>query len=342
MKGVPKLPVNKIVHLLMEDNNPEAAVAMVLQIKAGLRPLQIRQAFESVRARVLGNESYKIPNARELLKQLFRDFPDMCERDQNLVRELAAGSLRQLRFAQNQYAPFLSSALNEAFKNMKFVKDPYYEFKTPEPILLASGEDLKQRIQEKHQHKIRKTKEDYHFAEEEIDDMIQVATDYCKIDQNWKIKSNSLRLTEALGLLTGRRKWEILSTLKIRSVPDNLFQAEVSGLCKRFRDDFWYKIPLLAPIDVIIMGLCKVRQYTSHTQGRYSSCKMLFPRLHHTSYRDIYTKRAYRDRHINKFHPDSCSELWWGTMALVSTLQTYTERYSTMIVDKEEEPDNLS
>lgn len=341
MKGVPKLPVNKIVHLLMEDNNPEAAVAMVLHIKAGLRPLQIRQAFETVRARILANDLYKISNAADLFNQLFQDFPEICERDRGLLGELAVGSLRQLRFAQIQYAPFRSVELNKAFKNLKFVKDPYYEFKTPENITFKAVEDVRQRVHDKHQHKIRKTTAAYHFTEEEIDGMIRVATDYCNADHDWTVKANSLRLVEALGLLTGRRRWEIISTLKIRTVPDNSFQAEVSGLCKRFQDDLWYKIPLLAPIDVIIKGLCKVRQCTLHVKGKYTSVKM-FPRLNHTAYRDLYTKRAYRDRHINKFHQDSCSEMWWGSMALQTCLQAYSERYSTMVVDKKVEEDNLS
>lgn len=325
---------------IMDDGDVEGAINHILGIAGNDRPLRIVKAFDAVRTRILKTDKYRCPVGNQELIRL-RDLPTTSEKDKARMNEIIKSPVSRIRWAQSHYNLFEDSDLMRAFKEVRIIKDPFYDFKCPERIVVASALDKKRKIEEDHDHKTHKP-EDYHFTMDEVDDYVKQAIEFCESDLDWSRRSNSLRLLEAIGLLTGRRKWEIASSLKIRSVPGFDYQAEVRGIGKKLFESDWRKIPLLAPIDVVVAAISKARRH-AHVQGSYCSGKKLFPRLTHTRYRDIYCARAYRDRKENGFHPDSCSEIWWKKCALLSDLEQIANHYSTMVIDRDEpepEPDH--
>jgi hypothetical protein len=202
-------------------------------------------------------------------------------------------------------------------------------------VVLKASRARYQQTEDNHKHK-RKPKEHYVFSSEEIDDMVRTATTYIISDTNWSRKCNASRLMECLSLLTGRRKWELCSTMKIKTVPNRTHQADICGLTKRIEykaADMWFRIPLLAPIDIIIKGITNLR-LLGHVMGHYGGGAKLFPKMTHTHYRNVYADRAYAEREKNGFHTDeSMSPLEWKRTALILDMKTYVDHYATMVTD---------
>jgi len=321
-----------LANQVMEDGDPQGAIREILAVTSNDRPMRISAAFDAVRTRILKTDKYKREEGYLEMQQLLQ-IPTITDDDKTHLKEVLRSPLRTIRWAQNLAScVFHDPVLAERFKRIQIVKDPFYEFVMPANIVAAIKMDRSRRTEENHSHKTHKV-EAYHFTNTEIDDMIQIAMEWCKSDRDWTKRCHSHRLLECLGLLTGRRKWELCSTLKIRSVQESDFQAEVRGIGKKLFDTQWRRIPLLAPIDVVIAGISRIRRY-AHEQGTYNSGAKLFPKLTHTRYRDIYTRRAFENRAINKFHPESCSELWWRSQALCNSLSEFTKHYTTLIIDE--------
>lgn len=314
---------------VMDLGDVNGVIQHITTVTANDRPLRVKAAFDAVRRRILQSDKYRSPEGDAELIRLQQ--LATSENDRKRLHEIIRSPVSRIRWAQAHYNVFDSIDLMRAFKQVKIIRDPFYDFVCPETIINAAASDKKKKIEENHDHKTHKP-QDYHFTEEEIDDHVQKAIDFIDSDLDWSRRSNSLRLLEAIGLLTGRRKWEIASCLKIRTVPGFDYQAEVRGIGKKLFDAEWTRIPLLAPIDKVVAAISKARRY-AHVKGAYCSGKKLFPRLTHTRYRDIYCKRAYRDRQQNGFHPESCSEIWWKTRALLSELDQVANHYSTMVID---------
>ena len=329
----PRFSHVKLALQVMEEGDIEGVTNHIMAIAGDDRPLRIWKVFKCVKARIMLSNKYRSEEGMKRLQEL-RDMPGRSEKDRNRLTEIINSPLSRIRWAQNHPHLFDDAELGRAFRDVRIVKDPFYDFKCPDHIQAAASIDKKRKIEEDHDHKTHKA-ESYHFTEEEIDAMIQQAIDYCQSENNWSVRANSVRMLEAIGLLTGRRKWEIASTLKLRSVPGHDYQAEIRGLGKQLFEQDWQRIPLLAPIDVVVAGISKARKY-AHSSGNYHVVKRLFPRLTHTHYRDIYSKRAFDQRHINGFHPESCSELWWKKSALLIELEQIANHYSTMVIDRDE------
>jgi len=320
---------------IMEQNDPEGALQELLKATESFRPKRIVAAFQNIRTKILRNESYKRSDVNDRISEL-RSTLVLSKEDDDKLKMLMESPLHRLKWAQlwgKRY--FESSELTKLYRKLKLVCDPYYDFILPEEYYIRAKEDKEKLIVENHKHETHDTTL-YHYSTQEIDDMITTSEEWCVSDNDWSIRANSLRLLECLALLTGRRKYELCKTLKIRSVSHNEFQAEVCGLSKRLVNDDsqWERIPLLAPLSVIVSGLTRLRRF-SHTQGRYTGHKKLFPKLTHTRYRDIYCKRAYELRSINQFLPDSCSELYWKSKALCDNMATFSLHYTTVVIDNE-------
>lgn len=333
-KIVFRLKLRQLAHQVMENRDPEGASRHILTNLHGERPKKIVAAFNNVVTNILKHDKYKDPQGISQVRDLL-NFPNITANDSLRIQDILKSPLRTIRWAQHhRQGVFETPHLFEAFSQIQVVQEPFYEFKCPQDIVLRASMDRQALVEENHQHKTHQI-EMYHFTEEEIDDMITISQEWCNADMPWTKRRNSLKLLDALALLTGRRKWELCSTLKMRSVPESPYQCEVRGIGKKLFDMEWRRIPLLAPIDVVAAGICKLRKFP-HVMGSYAyGQEKLFPKMSHTSTRDIYTRRAFRDRHLNGFHTESCSEMWWRSLALCNSLQTLSRHYTTVVVDGE-------
>lgn len=329
------IPQKAVVHQIMEDGDPEGAIQKILTLTANERMKVQKAAFDNVRTKILKNPKYR---SEQGMAELWELTHIADEKDATLLWDMIkTWPLHKIRWAQTRSnSCFVSATLMERFRKIRIVKDPFYDFTIPDEIAYYAKLDVEKVINENHTHKTE-AQEVYHFTDKEIDGMIDLAKEWCTADKQWTRPCNSIKLLECLALLTGRRKWELCSTLKIRSSPRSEFQAEVQGICKQFSDKEtqWRNIPLLAPISIIISGLTRLRQFP-HQMGKYNHGKKLFAKLNHSRARDIYSRRAYRDRAINGFHPESCSEAYWRSQALCNSLGVFGSHYTTTVIDQQQ------
>jgi hypothetical protein len=319
---------------VMDDNDPEGAANYIMAVAGKDHPDKIAGAFKNVRVRIMSQPEYTNQEGEEEARALL-ELPGLEDDDKKRLEELLRMPISKQHWAQHIKAVFRNQELTAKYNAIRFFKAPFYDFKMPESVSVDRTIRGRERSRENHAHQ-RRDQSLYRFSEEEINDMMKEAIEYCQSDQDWGKKVNSCRLLEAVGLLTGRRKWELASALKIRSVPDNDYQAEVRGITKTlFCDESWRRIPLLAPISVIVSAISKIRRY-AHNPGKYNAANQLFPKLTHTRYRDIYASKAYDQRDLNQFHPESCSLLWFRSKALLIDLESCAAHYSTLVIDRNE------
>lgn len=327
---------------IMDDGDVDGAIKHVLGMLSGKDNKTKYSTFRNIRAHILRQEHYRSEEGYQQLREMaMRE--NLNPTDRSLLQTLLFKPLHFMRWAQVCKRYLSDYDLQQELQEIKIVKDPFYEFDCPGKIKKMSKEDEAVHVATNHQH-ARKPREHYLFSSEEIDDMVRIATDYIKSEMDWTRKCNSSRLLECLSLLTGRRKWELCSTMKIKTVPNFPYQAEIAGIAKVIdykKSDIWFKIPLLAPIDVIIKGITNLRVF-GHIMGKYGGGSKLFPKMTHTHYRNVYADRAYEERQKNGFHADeSMSALEWRRSALVLDMRTYCERYATMITDAKDNERDL-
>ena len=173
-------------------------------------------------------------------------------------------------------------------------------------------------------------------SKEELDSMIERAITFIRDDSvdTTHVKANVLRTVEALCLLTGRRKWEIVNTLRIRSVDGEPYQARIEGLCKSKDRGQSIVIPLLAPIDVIITGLVKVRRFEgSIKHGSYTVKSIFGKSISHTMFRDLYATAAYDRRFVENHFELDVGPAMFRANALGISLTVASSHYNTLTTD---------
>lgn len=317
----------------MDDGDVTGVINHVLEVTKDDRPSKRVAALNAIRTKILRSNEYKHPQFDAKIQSMMRR-DTVTSRDKERLTELLRSPLCAIRGIQmHRGTLFDSRELHDEIRRLSSVVDPFYEFVVPKELQDAARRDRQLQVRENHRHH-HKPAQEYHFTTTEIKEMRTTACMWIESEQDWSRRVNSMRLLEALGLLTGRRKWELCQTLKIRSVPGQIYQAEVRGIGKKIFDLEWRRIPLLAPLQLIVQGLTKARRY-AHTQGDYGCAKKLFPRLTHTRYRDLYATLAFEERSLNQFHVESCSELWWKSQALCNDLLTYTKHYATLVIDRD-------
>jgi hypothetical protein len=333
----PRFDHKELVHKIMEDKDVPGAMAHILQVTKGDQAKRRRAVFDNVRTRILKQEQYRDPEGYAQL-QIFAMRSDLNPTDRVKLQTLLFKPLHFIRWAQVTRTFLTTPELQEQLAAIKIVKDPFYKFDCPENIKVLVMDSIREGITENHSHR-KKPRENYRFTNQEVDDMIEEAQNFINQELDWKKRATSLRVLEALCLLTGRRKWELCSSLKIRTVNVSEYQADVQGLGKLIKTSFqedWIRIPLLAPISTVIRGLTNLRLYPDHQMGRYVGFKKMFPKLTHTHYRNLYSEKCYELRETNKFcHGDSCSKLEWQRRALHVSMSILANRYCTMLITDE-------
>jgi hypothetical protein len=321
-----------VMKKLMEDRDKEGAIAMLIELSGSSHAYHISNFMKHVRERIARDERYVNKGCIHQVMELMKT-PGLNEQDRMKLAEIVE-SPRKIRWAQVRKGIFLDYSVHERLCQIQVFDPMYYDF-VPSPEMQTQLNEYKQStIIDNHRHS-RKTVERYNFTNQEMNEMIQRAISLCENEQlDWTKRKNSLNVLEACALLTGRRKWELCKTLEMRSSPVSDYQAIVSGISKDLKSGKEERaIPLLAPIATVAKGIVKLRRY-AHKFGDYYQSKKskIFPKLTHTTFRDLYCKRAWRDRAVNLFMPDNCSEVFWCSQALCDNLSTYAMHYTTAVI----------
>jgi hypothetical protein len=321
-----------VLKKLMEDRDKEGALQMIKDMSGSTHAYHINNFMKHVRERIAKDPQYFNPKCLDEIREIMNT-PGINDHDRIKLSELLDAPKR-IRWAQVQTGIFVDPAVRKRIKDIRVYDPMYYEFVPSEDVVRECAEYKKTLIDHNHRH-VHKAKDRYNFSNEEMDEMIKAAAAYCE-DQtiDWTKRKNSLRLLEACCLLTGRRKWELCKTLQMRSSPVSDHQAIVSGIGKNLQSgDQERPIPLLAPIATVAKGIVNLRRYAHKFGDYYQTPKAkLLPKLTHNTFRDLYCKRAWRDRAINQFMPQQCSEMYWCSQALCDQLSTYAMHYTTAVI----------
>ena len=322
-----------ILRKLMEDRDKDGAIAMIQEASGTTHGFHMVNFMKHVRERIAKDPRYLNPRCVHELLEIIKS-PSTSTEDRKKLSNILETPAK-LRWMQVRKGCLEGPETFQKVCEIMVFDPMYYEF-MPTPEMQQQCSNYRDTlIKINHQHKHKK-QEEYSYTESEVDEMVQWASEFClRDDLDWTVRKNSLNMLEALCLLTGRRKWELCKTLQMRSSPDSDYQALVWGICKDIKSGQTERpIPLLAPIATIACGINKLRRFP-HQKGNYLQGRISrrFPKMSHTFFRNIYTERTYRDRHINQFHPEPCSKLWWCSQALCDTLKTYCEHYATATVN---------
>lgn len=339
--AAPDVPLSKpkriryapIIKKLMEERDRDGAIAMIVDHSGTKHGYQLCAFMKHVRERIAKDPKYLNPKCVHELLLIIKD-PSTGAADRERLSKLLETPAK-IRWMQLRRGALESVEIHKRLCEIRVFDPMYYDFFPTDEMNAEYAAHRAQLVKINHQHK-HKSQDKYAYTEQEIDDMITRASEFClRNDLDWTKRKNSLQLLECLCLLTGRRKRELCKTLHMRSSSQSDYQAIVWGICKDIASgDQERPIPLLAPIATIACGINKLRKYAhkhaDYSQGRISR---MFPKMSHTFFRNVYTDRAYRNRLVNQFHPESCSKLWWCSQALCDTLKTYCEHYATATID---------
>lgn len=328
---------SSIIKLLMEEKDASKAMASFLEQCQGARPASVKSRYHGIRTFILRSGKYERQECRQEIYNLAdkTDNPEL----KDYFKILSTRPINEISACQNAggHGFILDKDLTTALKGIQIIQAPFYDFKLPVDINQKADEDAKAIMEEKRRHQFDcKDSTRYQISDTEIDMIIQKCVSFIQSDVDTTKFKNMQMMVEAVSFLTGRRKHEVARTLQMRSVKLSDFQAEVRGIGKKNKarrlwkpeEDEWLTIPLLAPIHIVIEGLCKARRYP-HPFGNLNSSQLI-KGLDHTKYRNVYADRCYRDRHINKFGPDHCAPLHWKSLALRICFATLVEHYSNV------------
>jgi hypothetical protein len=312
-------------------------------LSSGRTNMQIKGLFQGTRTVILKDDKYEDPEGRPAIISLAND-PETSEVDRQRLLDLSTKTMRQIHFAIANRSPFLqSTSLLAEFRKIKIVRSPFEDFVLPSKMWAKVSEENRQRILDRNCHKRETRDEVNQISISEAEAMRQQAVDHLRADIQKTKKADGLRLIDALSILTGRRRKELYETLQMKCVPDNEYQAQVRGFCKVYQHlaDKWITIPLLAPYSLIVRGICNLRQITGITY--LQSGKLFAKPFTHTTYRNLYSEMAWRERHsVNKFMigDQDCSPLAWRGFALGVSLSDVAMHYSIMCVNEQDQDDS--
>lgn len=338
--GPPRFDHRQMILKIMDEGLVDDVINDILERTKNDPPKKRAAVFANIRTKIMRKRVYTRPEAMTQLRELATNASGP---DKTTLEFMCNLPVHNIHWAQSRPSMFQSLDVQAAFREIKFYQPNLYLFDCPMDIKFQVRQGYEQEVQDNHHHKKRPV-EEYHFAETEIEAMVTEAEAFICSDQQWTKRISSVKLLDCLSLVSGRRKWELCSTLKVKSVPDRDYQAQVSGIAKRalkdFNHDVWFTIPLLVKIDVFVRGLAQLRQYP-HTMGEYHYTDKIFPKMKHTYYRNIFSTWAFKNRETNKFlEGESCSELGFRSKALCIAVNTAGCHYSILSVDTDSnEPD---
>lgn len=310
----------------------------------------IRSMFERCKRLYLKDPSHRRAKYEEEIRALIEEVksdspdPDAEEDVRRLTKLLQASLLEQNRvYSTNKSRYLLNKEADATLHTIRPACTVFYDFVLPEAIVQdAFNHSNKRRAQRM----LQTDGKEYNFSLAEVDEMIRAAK--AAIDTDITRPREYYRVIAALGILSGRRAFEIAKTMSYSQGPTP-FQATVTGTTKgnALKSEQVYSVPLLVPytsfataMDKLrafrtVEGLCDDQPMISIRAGVNIETKKLFKRsLSHTQKRNIYSEMAYRDRENNGFVAQGCSKAAWVKMALCHDLifMDPTSTYSSMTI----------
>lgn len=325
--------IQALAHQVMEQGKPEEVAQYLLSQLPTKTTAQVYNAYKCIRTTIMKQEEYRNPEGFAAMKQLAID-PSISENDRQRLELLLDQPLHRQHWCLRK-KNYIESKMA---RDIKLIKDPFYRFQLPLSIVHEATKARRDDVFLHHGHKKRST---WNRTADEIREMRQAAETFVRrTDLDWAQRSSCLSMLDALCFLTGRRKWELYKTLKVRTVPGRPYQAEIRGLAKiPTTEDVWRKIPLLVPVDVVIQGIVKLRTYHGLKSGSYGGRGLFTGKsMTHTAYRNLFVDQAYAERFTkNQFliGDEHCgSALLWKSHALAVSFSALTNHYSVMTTDE--------
>lgn len=345
------MTATKIVAKLAAGDSEGAVNFLLGRYDPLSQPHTIRSMFERCKRLYLKDPSNRRAQYEEEILTLINDVtfnsPDeTAEEDIRRLNNLLEATLLQ----QNQVyctpkSPYLLDPEADAtLHTIRPACTVFYDFILPESIVRDAF------LHGKRQRTSRMLQTDgkqYNFSIAEVDEMIRIAKTQITVDI--ARPSDYFSVIAALGLLSGRRTFEIAKTLVYSPGPTPL-QATVSGIAKgnALKSEQDHVIPILTTYNNFASAIAKVRAFrtiegfcddgpmASVRHGVSLATKRLFGRsLSHTQKRNIYSEMAYRDKENNAFMAPGCSKGAWIKLALCHDLvfPDPTSTYASMTIE---------
>lgn len=269
--------------------------------------------FFGARGDYLKNESNRVPTYLFQLAALAGELEEGSEDRLKLEEVLAMRLADQNRLCLQRRQLFDDRDVDECFKKMRPCHPDFYTlFLLPERVFRSA----------KYEKARRRTDRIIYgqatIAPLQITNIL--STSKAQLEKEINKPGDYYATVVALGVVSGRRTFEIVSTLYWEEVVGFPFQARVSGICKKGIKDFIdgeqasYTIPLLCPYDLFDHAMTAIRSFRvvegkSDDKGNgvikvgvQRATKELFGHgLPHTERRWLYTEMAWHERSINKF-----------------------------------------
>lgn len=347
-----------LVDRIVKQRDPEGAVEYMLRQypdhKASARA--IYSMWTRVRKILLDEElvcnDHYLPRLQNLIDEA------VYEEDRIKLTKLLSCSLADQHKVTISSAPFLlDEEMDDWLKCLEPCDIIFHSFQLPTEIANERFRQERSRAKLNQEHRL-KAKSAYKITESELDEMFNVAADVVRFAPDITSTKKYYEVVVALQLVSGRRNYEIMSSLEYHPGPPPFeYQATVAGICKKSIDELVegsqeeYVIPLTVEYRLFKVAMDEVRKFKSlrgmsptEVNSSYgasvlaASGRLFGRRLTHSQKRNLYVEKAYKMRTINQFcvGDQSCSKHRWAARALCHVsvrAPDVTQRYQTMIVE---------
>ena len=293
---------------------------------------------------------YYLPRLENLINEA------NLEEDKVKLRKLMACSLSDQHKVSISTTPFLvDDEMDDWLKSLEPCDMLFHRFQLPSDVCNERFRQERSRAKLNQEHRL-KARSAYKISEADLEQMFNTAADVVQFAEPITNTKKYYEVVVALQLVSGRRNYEIMSSLDYHPGP-NIFQAIVSGICKKTIDELVegieeeYIIPITVEYKVFKSAMDAIRKFKSlrglspsEVNSSYgasvlaASDRLFGRRLTHSQKRNLYVEKAYKMRNVNQFcvGEHSCSKHRWAAMALChASVQTpdVTQRYQAMIVE---------
>lgn len=293
---------------------------------------------------------YYLPRLEKLIDEA------TIEEDRIKLEKLKACSLSDQHKVSISTTPFLEDEdLDDWLKSLEPCDMLFHRFQIPSDICHERFKQERSRAKLNQEHRL-KARSQYKITEQQLEEIFDLAADVVQFAVDITNTKKYYEVVVALQLVSGRRNYEIMSSLEYHPGPTP-YQAVVSGICKKTIDELVegvedeYVIPLTVEYSLFKRAMDNIRKFKSlrglspsQVNSSYgasvlaASDRLFNRRLTHSQKRNLYIEKAYKMRNINQFciGSESCSKHRWAAMALCHAsvrAPDVTQRYQTMIVE---------
>lgn len=293
---------------------------------------------------------YYLPRLQKLIDEA------ILEEDKVKLTKLMSCSLSDQHKVSISTTPFLQDEeMDDWLKSLEPCDMLFHRFQLPTEVSTERFRQEQKRAKLNQEHRL-KARSAYKISDAELEEIFAKAADVVQFAPDITNTKKYYEVIVALQLVSGRRNFEIMSSLEYHPGP-HPYQAIVSGICKKTIDELVegieeeYIIPLTVEYRLFKKAMDEVRKFKSlhglspsevnssfGTSVLAASDRLFGRRLTHSQKRNLYVEKAYKMRNVNQFcvGEQSCSKHRWAAMALCHAsvrAPDVTQRYQTMIVE---------